>query len=104
MLFCEKCNLLTDGKRCPICRNKKLREVNNDDFCYFVDLHSLYFEMLEEALKNNNIEVVAIPYYPGNSVIFSNAGRGDGRKVYVRYKHLDAAAEIYDELFSKSTD
>lgn len=104
MLFCEKCNLLTNDKRCPNCRTKKLRDVRDDDFCYFADLHSMYFEMFEEALKNNNVDVVGVPYYPGNAVVFSNAGRADGRKVYVRYKNLDVATEIYNELFNKSSD
>lgn len=104
MQFCEKCNLLTDGKRCPSCRNKKLRDVHDDDFYYFTDLHSMCFEMFEEALKNNNIDVVGVPYYPGNAVVFSNAGRADGRKVYVRYKNLDTAAEIYNALFNRNSD
>lgn len=100
MLFCEKCNLLVDNTFCPNCRNKKLREVSDEDFCYFVDLRFTYYEMFEQILKKNDIDVVSVPYYPGNMVVFSNAGRADGRKVYIRYKDFDLALKMYNSIFS----
>lgn len=99
MLFCERCHLPTDEKKCPNCNNKKLREIDDNDFCFFVNLSAPYFEMFAETLKNNGIEAVGVPYYPQNAVVFSNAGRAEGRRVYIKYKDVDFAREIYSELF-----
>lgn len=98
MLFCEKCNLLTDEKVCPSCGSKKLREVADNDYCFFVNLHTFYFSMLEGALKEENIDVVGIPYYV-SGVHNGNAGRAEGRRVYVRYKDLVRVNEIYNTIF-----
>lgn len=98
MLFCEKCNLLTDENVCPSCGNKKLREVTDDDFCFFIDLDVFYFGMLEGALKEESIDVVGVPYYP-LGVAHYNAGRAEGRRVYVRYKDLVRVNEIYNTMF-----
>lgn len=92
--FCEKCNMLTGGTQCPVCGNKKLRDADGDDFCYFASLSVFDFEMLAFPLQENKIEVVGVPFYIGG-VTRSNAGRAEGRKVYVRYKDLEKAKEIY---------
>ncbi|MGN0804681.1 MAG: hypothetical protein ACI4MS_04790 [Candidatus Coproplasma sp.] len=97
MNFCEKCNILTDDARCPVCGNKKLRDADGEDFCYFKSLSSFDFEMLAFTLQENKIEVVGVPYYLGG-VTHSTAGRAEGRKVYVRYKDIEKAKEIYESI------
>ena len=54
--------------------------------------------MLESTLNENNIEVVGVPYY-SRGVTYATAGRADGRKVYVRYKNMEQAKEIYEAIF-----
>lgn len=87
--------------RCPICGNKKLRGVLNEDFCYLANLTVFDFGILEYALKDNGIEVVCVPYYP-YKVTYATAGRAEYRKVYVRYKNLNKAKEIYETVLSPS--
>ena len=98
MLFCEKCNLTTTENRCPLCGNKKLRTVQDTDFCFFANLDAFNFTMFENALNNKAIDVVGVPYYPG-AVAYGNAGRANGRKVYIRYKDTEQAKDIYETLF-----
>lgn len=98
MLFCEKCNFATPENRCPSCGNKRLRAVNDDDFCFFTNTDEFNFDMLESTLNENNIEVVGVPYYV-RGVTYASAGRADGRKVYVRYKDIEQAREIYEAMF-----
>lgn len=98
MLFCEKCNSATNENHCPSCGNKRLRAVNDEDFCFFVNFDEFNFNMLESTLKDNNIEVVGIPYY-SRGVTYATAGRADGRKVYVRYKDIKKVKEIYGDIF-----
>ncbi|MGN0812881.1 MAG: hypothetical protein ACI4MQ_05205 [Candidatus Coproplasma sp.] len=103
MKFCEKCNYLTADARCPACGNKKLRDVDDEDFCYFVSLSSFNFEMFAYTLQENDIEVVGVPFYVGG-VTHSSAGRAEGRRVYIRYKDLSAAKEIYGMVFGSEED
>lgn len=101
MLFCEKCNFATYDDRCPSCGSKKLRAVCDEDFCFFVNTDEFSFSMLESALKENDIEVVGVPYYPCN-VTYATAGRADGRKVYIRYQDIEAVKEIYETIFGSA--
>lgn len=88
MLFCEKCNFITTENRCSMCGNKKVRTVCDTDFCFFVNLDEFYFNMLESALSEKAIEIVGVPFYP-HGVTYANAGRAQGRKVYIRYKDVE---------------
>ncbi len=98
MLFCEKCNFTTDENRCPSCGNKRLRDVNDEDFCFYVNVDEFNYYMLESALKENNVEIAGVPYY-SRGVTYATAGRADGRKVYVRYKDMEQVKEIYEDIF-----
>ncbi len=101
MLFCEKCNFITTENRCPMCGNKKVRTVCDTDFCFFVNLDEFYFTMLESALKEKDIDIVGVPFYP-HGVTYASAGRAQGRKVYIRYKDLEQVKEIYEILFGNA--
>ena len=98
MLFCEKCNLLTEEARCPLCGNKKLRAAEDTDFCFFVELGEFYFTMFESALNEEKIDVIGYPFY-SVAVTYANAGRAGGRRVYIRYKDIEKAGEVYESLF-----
>lgn len=98
MLFCERCNVITGENRCPSCGNKILRNVKDDDFCLFTKASAYDYEMLEFTLKENDIDVVGVPFYP-NGVTYAAAGRASGRRVYIRYRDRDAATAIFETLF-----
>ena len=101
MLFCEKCNFITTENRCPVCGNKKVRTVCDTDFCFFVNLDEFHFTMLESALEEKAIEIVGLPFYPRGAT-YANAGRAEGRKVYIRYKDIEQVRDIYEVLFDSA--
>lgn len=103
MKFCEKCNLMVQYDRCPACGSKKVRDIRENDFVLLVNLDSFHCEMLEYALNDNQIENACIPYYP-LGVTNANAGRASGRRVYVRFKDLERAMEVYKTIFFSSSD
>lgn len=94
MLFCEKCNRLTESDRCDICGKKKLRKPEEDDFCFFVSLHSGQAHYFEENLKLENIPVALIGYGTPTSVRTSGYF-----KIYLHYGSFERAAEIYNTIF-----
>ncbi|MGN0808055.1 MAG: hypothetical protein ACI4MN_06395 [Candidatus Coproplasma sp.] len=101
MLYCENCNRLTEGKICQYCGNKKLRDVTDDDFCYFTKMDTYDFEMIEYTLNDNGIDVIGVPFYP-YGVSYASAGRAHGRKVYVRHKDLEKAKNIFQTIFGSN--
>ena len=94
MLFCEKCNRLTESDRCDICGKKKLRKPEDDDFCFFVSLHSGQAHYFEENLKLENIPVALIGYGTPTSARTSSYF-----KIYLPYGSFERAAEIYNTIF-----
>lgn len=96
MYYCENCNMLMPDTRCTNCGKKKLREVQNDDFCLFVSLETDRARYLEENLKMQDIPVaslgVGLDLRTRTSKIF---------KMYVPYGYFEKAKEIYTLLFGK---
>lgn len=99
MNYCEKCKNWIEGNICEHCGNKKLREVKDNDYCYFQDLSEFNSKMFDCALKNQNInDAVLIPVY-NSLVTYSNAGHSDSRKIYLRFSDFDKAIDIYNDIF-----
>ena len=99
MLFCEKCNLLSEKNKCDNCGNENLREANGDDFCFFGLLCKGDLYILKSNLQEKNIEVAVIPY--GGFDIIMPDRTSAYFKVYIKYKDLSQANEIKDILFGK---
>lgn len=87
----------------PLLRQEKNERTQRLRLLFFTNLNAFNFELFNEALKNNGIEVAYISYYPQNTISFSNAGRASGRKIYIKYKDLQTAHEIYDAIFDKKS-
>ena len=101
MNYCEKCKSLTEEEYCSACGNKKIREVNSDDFCVLTECEQMYGEMLRDALQDEEIDCVLMPC--GNGVR-SQFGLPLGKyKVYVPYKHYESSLEILNSFFNAPT-
>ena len=96
MYFCERCHMLVKGNCCAVCGNKNLREVQGDDFCFFVALDADKARLFEENLKLQNIPVASL------GVGMDLRTRASGTfKIYVPYNFFDGATELYNLLFGK---
>lgn len=96
LMFCESCNVVTEGERCPVCGKKKLREVRDDDFCYFVTLSEGYARYFEENLKSENIPVVMLGQGYSSRM---HGGTSSAYGLYIPYVHLERVYDIYNLLF-----
>lgn len=96
MFYCEQCNMLMPDSRCTNCGKKKLREVESDDFCFFVALETDRARYFEENLKMQDIPVaslgVGLDLRTRTSKIF---------KIYIPYCYFDKAKEVYNLLFGE---
>lgn len=94
MLFCEKCNRLSNDSICAICGKKKLREVREDDFCYFLTLPAFKTNIFEANLKDENIPVATF----GQGYDFATK-RSTEYNFFIPYKFIDRAKDLYKLLF-----
>ncbi len=92
MNFCEGCNIVCKDERCPKCGRKKLRAVNDDDFCLVAQVDRFFGDNLKDNLENENIECVLVPY--GTGVNSKFALPLESYLLYVRYKNLDYVRQI----------
>ncbi len=92
MNFCENCNIACDNERCPKCGRKKLRTVQEDDFCLVAKVDRLFGDSLKYILENENIECVFMPY--GTGVNSKFALPLESYLLYVRYKNIDYVRQI----------
>ncbi len=96
MNYCEKCHNLCEESVCNLCGNKKIRPVDDSDFCFLVETEQTNGEMLCDIFKQEDIKYALIP--TGNGVR-SNFGLDlENYEIYVQYKNLDAANEIIDSF------
>ena len=92
MNFCERCNVACSGYRCPKCGRKKLRPVNDDDFCLAAQVGRTFGEDLKVNLENAGIECVLMPHGTGFNSKF--ALPLENYLIFVRYKDLDRVRQI----------
>ena len=96
MYFCEKCNMLMQNNRCANCGKKELRNVQDDDFCYFVSLDTDKARYFEENLKSQNIPTASL-----GTGIDLRTRTSSKFKIYIPYVFFDKATELYNLLFNK---
>lgn len=92
MNFCERCNIACDDDICPICGNKKLRAVKDDDFCLVAQVERAFGDNLKRNLENDDIECVLMPY--GTGFRSRVALPLEDYLLYLRYKNLDRVRQI----------
>ncbi len=99
MNYCTNCSEIVNAKKCTHCGNKKLREVEENDYCHFATLDSLQAGMFKPILEENNIDVIITPYY-GALVTKSSIGNSSYKKLFVKYKHIQNATSLYKTYFN----
>ena len=85
MYYCEKCKNVNEKKNCVYCGKRKLREVNDDDLCFFVELGNFHATMFLEALSSQRIDAFSIP-----SGFSLTTRANSSQKIYIPYKSLAA--------------
>ena len=55
MLYCEQCEALYEGEKCPLCGNHHGREPRDGDPCFLREKGQIEIDMLADILKQNGI-------------------------------------------------
>ena len=100
MKYCENCRVLCEEIKCSVCRSKKLREVNGNDFCLLLECPKNKGEMLKSFLEEEEIPCVLMPSGSGYRTVFGLAL--ENYKVFVPYAFYEKAEEIAEGIFDPS--
>ncbi|MBR6917817.1 MAG: hypothetical protein IKN38_06495 [Clostridia bacterium] len=103
-LYCGECKIVFDGDvRCPFCGGKKKAPPEADDVCMLCEKEQIWSEVLADVLDNNGIPHLCRNVYGAG--ITAKLGSMFERVIfYVKYKDLDRARDIVEELFSGEAD
>ncbi len=100
MKYCERCQNLCEGDYCINCNNTEIREVQNDDFCLFFERGVEFGDLFKEAMENSGAVCVLVPFGDGT---LSRLGVKIGYRVYVPYRYMDKAKNVYKLLDGRPT-
>lgn len=103
-MYCEKCFVVYESERCPICGSRRGRESAPDDFCLLTEKDVFWGGMLEDVLKQNGI-----PYFTkhmwGAGMTVRMGYLLENVSFFVPMSQLSQARQLVEELFSeKETD
>ena len=102
-MYCENCHRLVEGDKCPVCRKKCKREVQEDDLCLVCSISQIWADMLSDVLQQNDI-----PYYKqsdiGAGMAMFTSLQLETFSIFVPFSHYEEAKGISDALFSQVQD
>ena len=99
MLYCEKCNSLTGGDRCPVCGGA-LRQPETNDYILFAVREQMWAEMFIDALRDNGVDAASKPVMDAG--LTAKLGMlGEELQIYIPYGSVSLANEISDLMFGE---
>ncbi len=102
VFYCENCNTKSVTNRCNKCGRKNLREIKDDDFCFFCQMDSLSAENLKNKLDSENIGCALIPYGTGlRTALGMNL---ENYLVFVEYRALNYVENLFLQESSRKTE
>lgn len=97
-MYCEKCKLSFEGSICPSCGNKKVRQVNKNDFCFLVKKDHLWAGLVADILSQHQIPFV-VQNELGAGLTAQIGSLFERSSFFVPYGHLQGATALIDEIF-----
>ena len=99
-MYCEKCGtLFEEGRRCPSCRSRRVREPKEGDPCYHTSLDFIWCDLLADVLAQEKIPFLKKGLL-GAGVVARIGQMLEEYRFLVPYECLPRAREIVESLFS----
>lgn len=102
-MYCERCQRLVDGEKCPSCGKKCKRDVQADDLCLVRSMGQIWADMFCDVLQQNEI-----PYYKqsdiGAGMAMLTGLQMETFSIFVPYNRYEEAKETADALFSQAEE
>ena len=99
MNYCKHCHMLWEDTRCPKCGNKFLRQPTETDYVFLTEREYPWSEVLEEALKDDGIAVIANDAVVGAWITTRLGPRFERSQLFVPSGQLEQAEILVHSLF-----
>lgn len=98
-MYCSNCGILFDGRRCPNCGSKEVRQPYFEDLCFLTERESLWVQPLSDLLKENGIPFLTKSVL-GAGITAKLGPVLERVRFYVPYGQLEAARQLEQDFFS----
>ena len=97
-MYCEKCSVLFEGDRCPVCGGRKIRKENGEDICLLTERGQIESDLLSEVLEQNRIPFLK-KGRRGAALTMMAGSMLESFRFYVACSDFEAAHTLEQELF-----
>lgn len=99
MLYCESCHaVFSDGRVCPLCHKRYIRDVRENDLCFFTEQPFLMASVVEDILKKERLNFVTRPVH-GAGISAVTGAMLESIRFYTPYTEYAKACEFMETMF-----
>ena len=102
-MYCESCNLLLEGDRCPACGTPRVRPVTPEDPCFLTERDFVGSGMLEDVLRQHGIPFLKKQML-GAGLTMRIGLMAERSRFYVPYGRMQEAAALAEDLFAAAEE
>jgi len=96
LYYCENCHLLNERDYCQSCRKKNLRTPDKNDYCFLVEVDSMFGGMFLGILEEENVSYSYMP--SGNGVRSFFGLKLENLKIFITYEFFEKAKELLNGI------
>lgn len=100
MNYCPKCHHVFHDDKCPNCHNRKIRTVQEDDYCFLIEKQLIWVDMIKQRLNENDIIYQCIGD-KGAALAIKAGPYLENFDFYVMYRDLPKARKVVKEMFGQ---
>lgn len=98
-MYCERCMMIIDEERCPVCGSRKIRTPEATDPCFLTEQDFVSSGILEDVLQQKGIPFLKKNVMGAGMAIRVGPMLERGR-FYVPFSRFEEAESLTAELFS----
>lgn len=99
--YCDNCRIACNESICPNCGKKKLRPVDDGDFCFVTEANNSVLAYYCGELESKGVECVNMPWFSALDTYL--AVKSSSGRLFVRFKDLDTAIKTVQEYKDEIT-
>lgn len=100
--YCDNCRIACKEKICPNCGKKKLRAVEDGDYCYVLEESNSLVSYFGNLLKEKDVDCVIMPWF--SALDTHLAMRAPSGRLFVRFKDLETARQTVRDYYNEVSE
>ena len=97
--YCDNCRIACDEKVCPSCGKKKLRPIEDEDYCFIIEEYNSLIAYFDNLLKEKGVECVVMPWFSAlDTHLALSAPSG---RLFARFKDFEIAKQTVQDYYNE---